>query len=75
MGRILSMAQQSIEEVIQKLATMDHAGLVQALMNLDCDFPVDFTLEYLRELNEEKLRHLYLALTTAARRQTISAAG
>jgi hypothetical protein len=74
MGRVLSMAQ-SIEEVIQELATMDHAGLIQALMNLDCDFPVDFTLEYLRELNEEKLRHLYLALAAAARRRVVSAAG
>jgi hypothetical protein len=75
MSRVLSMAQQSIEEVIQELARMDHAGLIQALMNLDCTFPVDFTPEYLRELDEEKLRHLYLALTRHARRYTISAAG
>ena len=69
------MTQRSMEEVIQELATMDHAGLIQALMNLDCTFPVDFTLEYLRGLDEEKLRHLYLALTRHSRRHTISAAG
>lgn len=69
------MTQLSIEEVIRELATMDHARLIQALMNLDCTFPVDFTLEYLRGLNEEKLRHLYLALTTHARRRVVSAAG
>ena len=68
------MTQQSIEEVIQKLATMDHAGLIQAIVDLDCTFPVDFTLEYLRTLNEEKLRHLYLALTRHARRGAVSAA-
>jgi hypothetical protein len=75
MSRALSMMQQSIEEVIQELATMDHAGLIQALMNLDCTFPVDFTLEYLRTLDDEKLRHLYLALTRHERSRTISAAG
>ena len=75
MSRVLSMAQQSIEEVIQELATMDQAGLIQALMNLDCTFPVDFTLEYLRELDEEKLRHLYLALTRHARSRVVAKAG
>lgn len=41
---------------------MGRAALVQAILEVDCDFPVDFTDDGLRSLSLEKLRHIYLAL-------------
>ena len=41
---------------------MGRAALVQAILEVDCDFPVDFTGDDLRSSSLEKLRHIYLAL-------------
>ncbi len=41
---------------------MDRGALTQAILSLECDFPVDFSAEYLRSLSMERLRHIYLAL-------------
>lgn len=47
---------------ITQIATMDHSGLVNAILHADCGFPVDFSADYLQDLSDDKLRHLYLAL-------------
>ena len=41
---------------------MDRAALSEAILAMDCDFPVDFTRSHLRKLSQDKLRHVYLAL-------------
>ncbi len=52
----------SLEQIITNLATMEHSELVEAILGMDCDFPIDLTPNYLQDLSEEKLRHLYMAL-------------
>ena len=41
---------------------MSRSALSRAILDMDCDFPVDFTERQLRTLSMEKLRHVYLAL-------------
>jgi len=41
---------------------MDRCKLSRAILDMDCDFRVDFTEKQLRHLSMEKLRHVYLAL-------------
>ena len=55
------------DKIITELATMDRHALVNAIMNLECEFPLDFTDQYLLTLTEEKLRHLYMALHSHGR--------
>jgi len=43
-------------------AAMDRAALIQTILHMRCDFPLDFTEQYLRKLSLEKLRHIYAAL-------------
>jgi hypothetical protein len=50
------------EQILINLATMEQSELVEAIMGLDCDFPIDFTPSYLHSLTAEKLRHVYMAL-------------
>jgi hypothetical protein len=64
------MGIQSLDRQLAAVAAMDQQQVITAIKSLDCGFPVDFTDEYLRSLELEKLRHLYLALMLQCRRQT-----
>lgn len=55
---------------IESIATMDREGLMDAILREEWGFPVDLTAEYLRSLNDEKLRHILVALCQQARRPT-----
>jgi len=48
---------------------MDKDQLVEAILNADCGFPVDFSRAYLEGLSLEKLRHIYAALTSQPQRR------
>jgi hypothetical protein len=50
------------QEQIADPATMDRSALIEAILTIECEFPVDFTREYLQTLDTEKLRHVYVAL-------------
>ncbi len=55
---------------IESIATMDHKGLMDAILRENWGFPVDLTAEYLRSLHDEKLRHILVALCQQARHPT-----
>ena len=69
------MGMQSLESQLAAVAAMDQRQVIAAIRSLNCSFPVDFTEDYLRSLDLEKLRHLYLALTLQCRRQPGSVTG
>ena len=49
---------------------MDRQELIQAILKVECDFPLDFTPEYLEGLTDVKLRHIYTALRPHSRKTT-----
>lgn len=50
-----------------QVATMDRKTLTRAILSVQCDFPVDLTEDVLKNLNLEKLRHIYVALLAHAK--------
>jgi hypothetical protein len=56
------MAAEQFDQRITQAASMGKIGLVQAIRDMQCGFPLDFSDEYLHGLTLERLRHLYLAL-------------
>ena len=49
--------------------SMDRERLVGEVLSLKCEFPLDFTPQYLKSLPLKKLRHLYMALRPHSRSQ------
>lgn len=41
--------------------------LIDSILAMDCEFPVDFTVEYLERLSTKKLRHIHTALARHVR--------
>jgi hypothetical protein len=41
---------------------MSRSELIDAILSVECDFPVDLTKESLGEMTRERLRHIYAAL-------------
>ena len=60
--RSLFMGAKRKDSSTPELATMDRRALVEAILSIECDFPIDLTEEYLQGLTLEKLRHVYVAL-------------
>ena len=56
------MPQPEMDRTVTDVTSMDRDTLTQAILEMDCNFPVDFTAKQLRSLTLEKLRHVYLAL-------------
>jgi len=54
-------APQTREAAARALARMSRGQLIRFLHKLRCDFPLDFTDEYLRSLDTSSLRHIILA--------------
>lgn len=52
---------QNLEALIERIAGMDRPALVDTLQNLNCDFRIDFTAEFLDSISLERLRHIVLA--------------
>ena len=61
------MAGIKTENLMDRIRSMDREGLVRFLRNLDCDFPIDFTDEFLGSLSLGRLRHIILAAVLHAR--------
>ncbi len=40
---------------------MDREGLIETLRRMRCEFPMDFTDDYLASLSIERLKHIVLA--------------
>ncbi|MHC4294958.1 MAG: hypothetical protein ACYSTL_05175 [Planctomycetota bacterium] len=55
------MAAPKMEKLTQQIATMDRDALVRTLRQLNCDFELDFTDEFLSEVSLERLRHIVTA--------------
>lgn len=60
---------------LPKAKSMSRQQLVEAILRMKCDFPLDFTAKYLSGLPMEKLRHLYLALRPLTNQQQGPPAG
>jgi len=56
------MSPRKREESAESIASMDRASLIEAIMKLDCGFPVDLTADTLAQFSDERLRHIYMAL-------------
>ncbi len=64
------MAPRQKDSSVPQVALMDRPALTHAILAMDCDFPVDLTEEYLRDLSVKKLRHLYTALCAHAKKSS-----
>ncbi len=49
------------EQLVDRISAMDRAGLIEALRRMRCEFPMDFTDDYLASLSIERLKHIVLA--------------
>ncbi len=56
------LAAEQVDELICQLATWDRSTLTHEFLLFKSDFPVDVTPEFLGDLSEETLRHLFLAV-------------
>ena len=53
---------EQVEELINLVAGLDRAGLIQHFMEFPSRFPLDFTPEFLAQTPLERLRHIFVAL-------------
>lgn len=49
------------EELARAVAATDRDGLIRMLKRMECTFRLDFTEEFLRSVNLERLRHIVLS--------------
>ena len=50
-----------VEQLVDRICSMDRDGLVSALRRMRCEFPMDFTDEFLASMSTERLKHIVLA--------------
>jgi hypothetical protein len=55
------MAARQHEKLARELAEMSRQELIRRLLQLHCDFDLDFTDAFLDSLSLERLRHIVLA--------------
>lgn len=55
------MQGQQVEILVDRIQTLDRAGLIEMLRGLDCGFQIDFSDEFLGSVSLERLRHIVLA--------------
>jgi len=60
------MCARDLDKEAARIASMGRPMLVEAILTIDCGFPVDLTQDALATLSVERLRHLYLALQLRA---------
>ena len=56
------LASPQFEEFITVIAVMDRPALVSHIQTYRAAFPVDFTEDFLSEVDLDRLRHIFLAL-------------
>ncbi len=59
---------EQVEELIRLVSALDRDLLVTNIQTFRANFPVDFTPEFLNELPEDRLRHIFLALCLQTQR-------
>jgi hypothetical protein len=60
------MQGQQVELLVNEIQAMDRDGLIRLLRNMQCDFAVDFTDDFLNSISVERLRHIALAASLHA---------
>jgi hypothetical protein len=60
------MQAQQVETLVSGIQTMDRGGLIHLLRNMECDFAVDFTDDFLNSISVDRLRHIALAASLHA---------
>lgn len=55
------MVSRKTEQMAQEICMMDRMSLMQRLRGMRCDFPIDFSDEYLNSISLERLQHIVLA--------------
>jgi hypothetical protein len=58
----------SCEDLAVTVAHLDRDSLVLMLQRMECTFPMDFTDEFLRTVNVERLRHIVLSASLHTRK-------
>ncbi|NLW86757.1 MAG: hypothetical protein GXY38_07775 [Planctomycetes bacterium] len=58
---------EAVESLVQRIAGMKRPGLIKELRSLDCNFPIDFSDEFLQTVSIERLRHIILAASLHTR--------
>jgi hypothetical protein len=53
---------EQIEELILLISAMDRPTLIAQLTHYRTDFPLDFTRQFLDEVDLDRLRHIFLAI-------------
>jgi len=60
------MQGQQVEILVSEIQAMDRSGLIRLLRNMECDFAVDFTDDFLNSISVDRLRHIALAASLHA---------
>lgn len=55
------MQGREVELLVREIQGMDRTGLKNMLRNMQCEFTLDFTDEFLDSISVERLRHITLA--------------
>ncbi len=66
-GRRIVHVDDSLEEMIREVATLDRADCIAALREFTCP-PLDFTDDFLNRQDVDRLRHILLAACLQARK-------
>ncbi len=53
---------EQVEELICLVSSLDRHALVRQFQEFDANFPVDFTPEFLQQIELDRLRHIFVAL-------------
>ncbi len=63
------MVARQVEELIQRITSMDRPGLIDHLRGLRVGFTVDFSDDYLASLTTERLQHVVFAASIQQERK------
>lgn len=63
----------SIDQLLMEIQSLDRPELTSALMQMQCQFPMDFSQEFLDKCSIEKLRHILMAAHLYIRRDRLGA--
>lgn len=56
------LASEQVDELICVLATWDRETLTHQFLNFDSKFPLDITPQFLSQMSDDRLRHVFLAV-------------
>ncbi|MEM8875671.1 MAG: hypothetical protein AAGD32_15605 [Planctomycetota bacterium] len=62
------LSENEVNHAITDIAEMGRNALIDALRDYDAQFPVDFSDEFLQTVEEDRLRHIFVALVLHCQR-------